>query len=208
MIPEKTTPKTHSIVKDYSNTSCGATVNIQVPESAEEFDSLAGREGAAADAAVRHTIYHSWNQAFRTALAEAVASKTGEKPRQVGTKTNDKGEEEPVLETDASFLNYVTGEGLISGEDYAELAQSVADDLPFDPSPTPRTGRVSKEMKALAESVVAGVESGATTAEDVVAKLEATPGVKVGEFTVDNVARAIKAREEYRKRQAASDLLA
>lgn len=81
----------------------------EVPETTEEYDALAGKQGAALESATSNVIYRSSNAVFRRELASLVEDSTGieRKTEQTGTKTvKVKGEDGEVTETEEPIVEY------------------------------------------------------------------------------------------------------
>lgn len=138
----------------------GITVNVSVPETAEEYDQLAGEVNACVQDANQQILMHSWGGKFRDKFAEALekateiewpvnAEATAKAPKKKdGTVT-------PVHITPADYLKLVCGQLDKKPSDFQAIADEVAAKIAFDPSESERgAGRVSKTNTAAAEKLL------------------------------------------------------
>jgi len=216
--------------KTIPNKSLEFTVNVhRTPETAEEYDELArkgGRaewEGACVDNAVDYCLRHMWNSKFRAAMAKAIEAETKVKRRSF--KEGDK----VTSESEASYVEWIcrgastpTGEVNEKGEEikenkldpvdrssFGELAQTVADSIPFTVAPAPRTATPSKELLRFAQEMVNAIEAGQGTFEGTKDNMEANnPGLTIpveedGTISVDSFAYAAKFQQSRVLREAA-----
>lgn len=102
------------ISKNYK--SLGLLIALSVAASIEEYDTLAGKEGAALESAVNNEIYRGTLAEFRSTFCDRVATTYG-KPRKVKpsgkTKKGENGEEvetEVYAETEGVFIDRVLAE--------------------------------------------------------------------------------------------------
>jgi len=185
-------------MKSYTNTTLGFSLNISVPSDASEFDQLAGRVGACVEEANANIIYRGWNAAFREAFADALIKSTGikrrldEKAMAKASKRKD-GSTPEIFESAGSYFEFVKATEGKETVAYQDLAIEVAKSIAFDPKPAQRTGRVSKELIAAAESIIA---KGADALEKVIGRLNERNGLNLtlsDDLTIDveELARAI-----------------
>ena len=123
--------------------SGGHKFNINVPESVDEFDSLAKKVGACLEAAIDHEVYHGTLGDIRDAFATKVEEVHGIKRREIGTGVFE-GEGEAKAEVTKTekndvFLSRVAAEKNLTGEapfqDIANmLSHGGAAEVKFDPS--------------------------------------------------------------------------
>jgi len=210
-------------MKSQTVKTLGYTINVQVPENVQEFDRLAKKDGACLEQGILNIIYRSVLAQFRSLFCEQVEAQT-----QVARETKDTGrtrkvktehpdgsvteETESVLvysETEADYLDRVIHtlaqrDGVAPDEvhaRFAELANSLAGKIPFDPSEKERAEgsagpkKPSKTMLALAAKIVAA-NAAAKVAGDLTQKL----GFVVLP-DVESLARAIT-EDQRRKRLA------
>jgi len=199
-------------VKRTQYTSIGLSFLLTEPESAEEFDKLAGSVGACVSEANSNVGYRSTSPAIRAALCVALAALTGE-PRKSKGKVNSKGEavmvngEQDTVpdETEKAYVNrLLSGQYLVA--DRAPLtkdeAQGVMNKLQaekpelfvLDPSTTERSKKAPKEIELAADQIVAAIESGATSFERVFNNVANSIGCDVeelGEHNRDNLVSAL-----------------
>lgn len=129
---------------------------INVPSTAEEYDKLAGREGACVDAAVDYTVFHKLLTAFRDDMAEAIEKKYNIKPK---TKKDEKGKD--VLdEKPGVFIARVAAElGVELSEEFQPLADEWSQKADFAKflivrerkAPTPAKKWLAKAKELLAD---------------------------------------------------------
>lgn len=202
----------------------GVEVIVMVPNTLEGLCDWAGGPDVVYKAALKNILYHGFSPNVRAAFAEALEEETGVARRQQvdndGTpkvrKRKEEDEngneievEEPVLETEQDYLNFVLAEGKVTPDRVNSLMQEVAD--ASDPKPRPSQGRKpSKAAMSFAAKYLAAVEAGNKTAEQFIAIFESKNGMKFsdigdGEFNQENVARAIQINEERKKQELGSD---
>jgi hypothetical protein len=152
--------------------SLGLTVTLSVPNTASEFDSLAKRDGACLDEAVRNVVYRGSLAEFRDVLLHGrKASADGTQAAIVGMdeifkmeretvpvlddkgnpKKNAKGEELSVYSKDDSeekFFKRIVASHNISEADQQKLADVVSAALVFDPSAAERKPAAPKKLAA------------------------------------------------------------
>ena len=126
------------------------TFRINTPETVEEFDQLAKKQGAALEAAVDHEVFHGTLGDVRSAFVELIAEHTGIKPREIGTGVfegeGDAKTEVTKPERFEAYYNRVCAEKNLDPEKepFAALAARLSaggdKEVKFDPSVTKRTG--------------------------------------------------------------------
>jgi hypothetical protein len=197
-------------MKEIKVKSGGVYYAINVPETVEEFDQLAKREGAALASAIDNVIYRSANAQFRSEFADLVEKETGIErktkvsgTREVEDEEGNKTEEDIVVydESEGKYLNRVYAELDLELEEqrqarFQEQIEQAAEDIKFDPSErqaaTKKPKKARKEYRETAEAILeAGGEEGlAKTA----AKLSDMLGYEV-EATLEAVALGIQINE-------------
>ena len=191
-------------MKTFSNNTHGTTVNVDVPETVEEYDTLAGKIGMALADAISNCVYRSWNPAFGRAAVKRLCEKYDvEVPQKhangkpvFGAKKKD-GTQSPILLGSQQFVKHLLDEGTMSEDEWAEEATAIAKAVPFDPSESSGGGRIKKEYLETAANILTAIENKQTTAKDFVKLIETNnPGFKVGEPTVENIAVAVKTDQE------------
>lgn len=134
-----------------------------LPETAEEFDTLAGRAGACVEAAVQQVLYHRYFATLRPAVAEAL-----EKESKFARHFELKGDEEnavKIYENDKAYVGRLRqaiedGEVDFTEEDIAATVQATVDSLPVNFKPAVRgTGLGSKPAKKWMETAAAIMSS-------------------------------------------------
>lgn len=196
-------------MKSITNRTLGFAVTVSVPETAEEYDGLAGRVGACVDDANNNVLYRSWNHKFRKALCEAVEEETGEER---GNTVNEETGKKTFTEQEKVYVSRVISEGLIEQEEVDSIAQRVAPGIEFDPKPTSRKKKVPEEISKAVTTVLAALEEGTTTEAKVASNLAAQLGIEdfsasYGDVNEESLTRALIAREEKRQREVANDLI-
>jgi tetrahydromethanopterin S-methyltransferase subunit G len=189
--------------------SLGFNFNLAVPETAEEFDQLAGKSGACVDEATRNVVYRQANHDFRKAFCEAVENETGI-PRETKTVKNAKGEEREVFdEKEQEYINRVqiakdeNDEPVTNEEKLQVIASQVGKDIKFDPTPSERKKKAPKEIEENAKGILANIEAGNTKAATVASKFGEALGCDFatvyGEVTEESLVQAllaVKAKED------------
>ena len=185
-------------MKTIQNTSCGFTFPVSVPESADEFDRLAGRPGACLDEAISNVTYRGVNHDFRKEMCDALETQLEDFERAFEIKVNEKtGKETKVhTEKELAFINRALADGHATEEELNKIAQQVAATLEFDPSPSKRAKKVDKQIVAMAEGILAAIEAGSTTPDVVKSKIEAKLEIEdfeaqFGEFSQSSLTAAL-----------------
>lgn len=140
----------------------GFPLTFNGPDSVEAYDQKAGRVGGCLEDAVDNTIYRSTLPEFQEAFVKVVEQLTG-KTREVNTeattaakarsKTPDKVKD--IMETVPRFVKRATaGMSEADLKTLAGEAQTVADTIEVDPSPSKRAAGISKDLKSKAESLL------------------------------------------------------
>jgi len=195
----------------------GFELNVNVPDSIGEYDSLAKKQGAALESAVLNVLYRSVFAKFRSQFAEAVENNTGieRETEPTGKKVKDENGNETgedavrFSETEKVYFDRVCAELVKSGKhasveaaaaSFAGLAQETIGSIAFDPSESEKapTGpkKVAKAYVTLAEKAQAAGKLDALASQ-----LASKLGNWKVEATVDSVAKAI-AEDQRRKREA------
>lgn len=212
-------------MKTVQNETLGFKLNIQVPDSVEEFDRLAGKQGAALDEANKNVIYRGWNADFRKKLIEQLEKTYGAGtetniPRAVigkGPKREKDGVEPDIFETEKKYVDRLIAGG-ISLATMQPTAESIGAAIAFDPSAAERSTKIGKEYLELADGVIAkgpqAVDTAVTkllglnpTFGDVERYAEGDENVKpeqVGQVTRESLASLIRANT---MRKASEDLV-
>ena len=188
----------------------GLNFNFGVPESAEEYDSLAKRVGACLDSAVANHMYRGVFAEVRAGFVEALETSTGikRKTKETGKTRTIKGSDgaadttEAILvwdETEADYFARVCAETSTTPESYQSALDKVVAGVVFDPSaaeraaPGPKT--VAKKFTVAAQTIL---DAGAGT--KAAAKLSEILGITV-EPTLESLAKAIA--EDQKRKEAA-----
>lgn len=194
-------------MKDTTIRSLGLDLAVKVPESVDEFNTLAGNANACLDEATNNILYRSWLADFRSTYCEKLETTAG-----IERKTRDTGKKdtkgEPVLvydESEAEFVKRVCAEKGVEITAFKSLADEVAAGIAFDPKATERkTAGPKKLPKMYLEIAQKVLDAGA--AEAVAAKLSGKLGITVAP-TLEGIAAAVKADQEAKKQQMVADLL-
>ena len=210
-------------MQDLKAKSLGMDFTIQVPSSVEEFDQLAGREGATLDEAINNVLYRSFHAEFRPTFLhgseelgiEGIEKQTGiERRTKVVTpaKTDEAGKvtEDEVIAYDESEANYfkrVCAEKGVESTHFQPYAQEVASLLKFDPKKAPRQSSGPKKVAKQYLDAAAQIEKEGrleTSAANLQSKLSTPESTWVVEATVESVARAIS--EDQRRKRAQQNI--
>ena len=198
-------------MKAYQNKTLGQTVTLQVPETAEEFDSLAGATGLCVKDANRNVIYRQWNHEFRRAFCEALEAETG-----IARKTRTVGEgdkaKEVFDETEADYIQSLELGKHIDEERMSQVAQEVAAEVKFDPTPSTRSKKIPKEILEAAAGLWAAIQAKEVSAKDVAANFQKALGIEnfelaFGKVSEESLAAALLADKEKEDRDRASKFL-
>lgn len=184
------------IIKVYP---AGFELNHSVPETVEEYNSLAPtRKDAALEDAVANIEYRGVFPEFRDALADHVEADSGiERAITGGT------EEKPVYESEGKYLAKVIA-GKFGGDKdafvahYAAKAQEILDGIKFDPSATERKSdgpAIGKRDLALAKELI-------TRGEAKVAQVAAILGQKLGRAVATDEKSLARAFADNRRAEA------
>lgn len=202
--------------------SVGVTYTVEVPESAEEYDQLAKKQGACVEAANANVIYRSLNAQFRSQLADAIEEETGHEratkvtgTREVEDEDGNKTTEDIVeyAETEKKFLDRVYAEEGLETEEqrmarFGELIKNIQASLVFDPSERERSAGPAKKARKLYREAAEAIEeaAGESGLETAAGKLSDLLGYEVP-ATVEGVALAIQAKETRNAADIAQSLL-
>jgi hypothetical protein len=124
------------------------TVKVSIPETVQEFDSLAKKEGAAIQAAVTQEIYHGTLSDIRSAAEELICEAYKATRREVGTNVFEEVDGKKVEQTKEekwdTFLTRVAAENNLPGETpfqhiFDRLSVGGDKEVKFDPSAQKRT---------------------------------------------------------------------
>lgn len=195
-------------MKVEQNKTLGIVVNVNVPANAEEFDQMAGRPGACVDDANRNVIYRSWNHDFRKELCATLEKETGEERHSETTGEGDKAKK-VYTEKEQAYVNRLIGENHIDEEKLQLTANAVAKDIIFDPAPSERSKKVPQNIQNAANSILAAVEAGESTAETSMEKFQNALGIEdfatsFGEFGEASVIKALLAHARKLEAEAAA----
>jgi len=182
----------------------GFEINVNVPETVEEYDVLAKKAGACLESAILNTIYRAMLNVFRSDFTEAVEKQTGiaRKTKPSGRKVKDdagKDTDEDILiydETESEYFDRVLVESKQDRTAFSSLANTVAATLVFDPSASEKKpAGPKKTAKKYLEAAEAIKTAGKL--EVVAAMLAAKLGIVV-DATVESLGAAI-AEDQRRK---------
>lgn len=192
-------------MKAYQNTTLGLRFEVMVPETAEEFDNMAGLKGQCAAEAIRNVIYRTVNHEFRKAFCERLEKETGVPRKIKEVKRGDKVVEE-YDETEQTYYNRLLAAKDIDEERAQLIANEIGKTLVFDPSPTTRSAKVPKELQDACNGILAAVEAKTTTAATVMAKFAAALGIEsfeasYGAFNEESLIRALIADRDKQHRE-------
>lgn len=159
----------------YETSSCGIDLKFKQPESVEEYDKKAGKQGACLEDAVGGTVawgtLPEWHEKFsktlteRTGIKQNVDPAATEKAKARATTDEAKAKVKDVLEKGTAFIKRLRASaaaGSLTGTDGAAidqaafdaLGQTVADSIEIDPSPSKRQGGPKKEDTEKAKEII------------------------------------------------------
>jgi hypothetical protein len=155
-------PRKKEKLMAYETNSLGYKLTFKGPSTVEEYDQKAGRVGACLEDAVDNTIYRStlpeWQEEFAKKLEEHT-----KQPRVTDSTATDKAKArakdpskvEDIKEKVKAYNARVTaGMSDTDKAAIAALAQSVADGILVDPSPSKRAKGPDKALLAKADSLL------------------------------------------------------
>ena len=199
-------------MKDHKIKPYGIEINYSIPTTAQEFDELAGREGATLDLAVKQELYHGSYGDIRAEVTEKLIAAGYERQalksedrESTDAETGEVTTETVVTkwETDAKFFERVCAELDVDASHFSTLVQEAADSCPFDPS---RKERVAKAKKVAKTHLAAAQEiADAGALEAVAAKLGERLNITIdvsmgGDLAIENLGRAISLNEANEKK--------
>lgn len=184
--------------------SLGLKVTIPVPTSVEDFDTLAGEQGAALREGIGNIVYRGPLAVFRNELCDRVEAITKIARKFTITK-NDDGTDKldsdgtPVVEkweAEAVYIKRVAGD---NPEQFQSIANEISSSLTFDPSkPEPKSAGPKSIAKVYLKTAQDLFDQG--RGEKVIAALSAKLGI-AAPVTVEGLASLVK--EDQRRKQAA-----
>lgn len=201
-------------MKTLTVSSQGFELNFLVPETCDEYNSLAPkRQNPVLEDAIMNVLYRNVFNKFRDQLVSKLEEVTGVKRINSGT------EEDPVWESDGKYMKRTiaevakvrglnpaakaTRETLLA--EWTPMAQGILSNIKFDPSERESTGgtpSVAKQYTAWAMQAVE--QDGGTKIAGLLAKFVGPVNLSGNkEEDVKTIARAIAANEK-RKRDLAS----
>lgn len=206
-------------MKTVQNKSMGLVVNVEVPDSVEEYNQLAGRNDACLEDAIQYNLFHSFNSEFRNKFAEAVEKETGiarnlnEAAMAKSPERKDGKEKTKIYENPGSYIARVLAEKGVEASAFQDVGDRIARSIKFDPSEGTRSGsgKVGKEYLAAAETII---NAGPDKLEGAIEKLESlNTGLTIernseGGVDVDTLARAIKINADRKQRETVNELIA
>ena len=153
----------NNMSQQIKQSSMGLTFLVKgVPSSTSEFDEMAGEVGACLDYGIDDVLKHVWLSRFRPKFAELLAARTGIPRAKTGERVNKDGTTTAIYEKEVSYLQRVLDKTHKDVSEYNELAQEVADSLPFASAFTGTgtgRGRIGKEYLSLADEIIEQIES-------------------------------------------------
>lgn len=150
--------------------SRGLELQLQVPETTEEFDAALGKKDAVLAFAIDEATYRGiLPKIWRTAV-ERIPDEFNF-PRNSTTTTDDEGNETVVLEKEGDFLNRWKAQ--FDASERQPFVQKIADEVGFDVSKTGRTAKPSKEFMAQAEELATKVANGDSTWDRILSNIQA-----------------------------------
>jgi hypothetical protein len=182
-------------MKRTTQTLLGVSAFLSVPETIEEFNSLAGGDKAL-EYANAEAYYRGVAPKVRSAFLANIEKALGHAPRVVSTKTvgvGEKAKEVPVFEKDTTFIKHIKATEGVTDEQINPLLQSAFDDVGWDLSSTRSSGPNKKDIEA-AEFYLAAIAAGKSTFDRVIANFEnANPGLVVSREADGSVSKDVMA---------------
>lgn len=135
-------------MKQKQYNSLGVTVNLNVPESVEEFDQNAKRIGACLDEAINNVVYRGSLAEFRDAFTTKVEEthQVERKTESTGKKDSDGNDIVKYAETEGEYIKRVCATKGIEAAQLQSLADEVAAGIVFDASATERKPAAPKKL--------------------------------------------------------------
>jgi hypothetical protein len=204
---------------EYSMRTLGLDLPFIGPKNASDIANLTGDPRACEKAFMTIYGYQDRGPAVRANVADRVEKETGIERKRVpdlddngNQKKTKKGEPKwKSVEPEEPYLNRVVAEGALTQDDLNKIIREENEALgeySFNP------GRSSKPNKAFyetAQKLVDAVDGGKMTQEraikNIEAQLKSAFDTTVGEFNLDNVARALELIDRRKKEEANALLL-
>jgi len=203
----------------FNSKTLGMEVLIDAPDTPDELDAMVGEKDACLMAAVRYYVYHNWNPKFRSKFATRLEEESEIKREQmevngelVFEKPKD-GEEQgaPKMESEQVYINRILADGFDEGE-MQRIASEVADTIPFDPAKGGRERKALQKHYTAARVLIAAVEDGSKTIEEIISRFEDLNGIKFssigdGEWGEETLALAMRINEDRKLKNVGGDFL-
>lgn len=129
-------------MKKATYSSVGVNWDIMVPETVDEYNGLAKREGnPCLDDAIDHIVFHDTLGEIRYEFAEALSKELKvERPKKDTGEKDEKGQPITKPINDGAFINLLLAQSGKKATDFPDIIKAVAEKVKFDPSASTRTG--------------------------------------------------------------------
>lgn len=129
-------------MKKVAYSSVGVNWDIYVPETVDEYNGLAKREGnPCLDDAIDHTVFHDTLGEIRFEFAEALSKELKvERPKKDTGEKDEKGNPITKPMNDGAFINQLLAQSGKKATDFPDIIKLVSEKVKFDPSTATRTG--------------------------------------------------------------------
>lgn len=198
--------------RKYPQNCLGVTVQFDGPSTVQELESIVGAN--AAIEAYMTAYGYQRNQAMYPLICEKIEGLTGEERK---SKTEGEGEKAKKVftETAGAYINRLqssdTFKDVLTDAELAKIVNETNAEVgPWTFKPV-SDRKPAVPFYLTADNVLAKISAGQATQEQCIAKIESTLGgdfaSMFGEFNRDNLARAAKAIDEKKRKEAAEELL-
>jgi phage FluMu gp28-like protein len=168
-------------MKAFAFTSAGLSGTVSIPETVEEFNALAKREGACLDEAVSNVLYRSVFNDFREDVVDAIVAAYGIPQKTVDhpTKKKEDGSPEQVVDpkdSGARYINRAAAELGVAVTEFQNIANEVCKKLTFDPSQRERKAKSSEPTRTDLDTADGLIAQGPEKLAISIGKLQAVTG--------------------------------
>ena len=197
-------------MKQVTQKTLGFLIPVTVPESVEEFDSLAGEAGACLSEAVDNVMYRGHLNRARAIVVKVVEEKTGIARREIGrTAPRKDGSTSPVYEKDGLYVPFALQQAKLSPADIQSAVAEACAVIPFEVNASRTGGRIAKEWLNAADELIALVEDAGVDYSKFMANVEANHPVyefeidsETGNPTRESIAIALRLEDDCARNEA------
>lgn len=169
------------------------SLEVQAPSTVQEYDKLAGYDGACLEHATKASVYQYYNNDFGDALVAELERET-----KVPRHSNTEGEKTVYTESETDYIKRLFETKALTESKYDTIGKKVARKIPFSCAQRSRSAGPSKANLNSANDILAKIAAKESTAERVQASFESELGISsftdsFGEFGLDSLVKALAA---------------